>query len=181
LQNGILISFGVNNKDRGLIAKEDAGLGEVTVRSFQAGDAVHFRQMNEEWIRTLFAIEAKDTKMLSNPQGKIRDKGGEIFMAELEGRIVGCCALMKLAEDEYEACKMAVLPELRNQGIGRVLLSGVVEAARKMGARRVYLETSSKLKNAIRLYESLGFVAMGPEALTDSPYARADVAMEIWL
>lgn len=66
-------------------------------------------------------------------------------------------------------------------GIGRKLLEAVIEAGRSSGARRLYLETNHSLTPAIRLYESLGFKQLAPEKVQASPYARADVYMEMIL
>jgi len=57
----------------------------------------------------------------------------------------------------------------------------VVDAARAMGAKRLYLETNHVLGPAIHLYEALGFTHVPAERLTPSPYARADVFLEMWL
>ena len=45
--------------------------------------------------------------------------------------------------------------------------------------RRLYLETNRKLALAIRLYESVGFRHLPPERVVPSPYARANVYMEL--
>ena len=76
---------------------------------------------------------------------------------------------------------MAVTESHRRAGIGRRLLEKAVEEARASGAHRLYLETNRKLVNAIRLYESLGFRHLPPQRITPSPYARADVYMELYL
>jgi hypothetical protein len=55
----------------------------------------------------------------------------------------------------------------------------VIGAARASGARRLYLETNRKLANAIHVYESLGFRHLPPERVVPSPYARANVYMEL--
>jgi putative acetyltransferase len=44
---------------------------------------------------------------------------------------------------------------------------------------RLYLETNSALAPALALYRSFGFQEIRPE--TPSPYARADVIMELRL
>jgi len=76
---------------------------------------------------------------------------------------------------------MAVAPEWQGSGIGRKLLQAVVEAARSAGARRLYLETNHVLAPAIRLYRSIGFAPLPPNRIVPSPYARADVYMEMFL
>ena len=63
-----------------------------------------------------------------------------------------------------------------NSGI-RLLGQACKEWAVEIGARTVFLETNSRLANAIRLYERLGFRhAVDPHP---SDYARADVYMEL--
>jgi hypothetical protein len=48
-----------------------------------------------------------------------------------------------------------------------------------LGAESLYLETNDRLADAIHLYESLGFRHLPPERIVPSPYARANVYMEL--
>jgi len=82
---------------------------------------------------------------------------------------------------EFEVAKMAVTPRARGAGVGRFQLEAVVAAARTAGVKRLYLETNHALTPAIRLYEGVGFVKVPEERVVTSPYARADVFMEMWL
>ena len=150
-------------------------------RDFAPGDETAFRDLNEEWIRTLFALEPKDEAVLNHPKKYILDPGGAIFIAEHEGKAVGCCALLNMGSGSYEVGKMAVSPEARGQGIGRKLLEHVVAESRARGATRLYLETNKKLENAVHLYQALGFKAIPEENRTPSPYTRSDLAMELVL
>ena len=152
---------------------------ELFIREFIPGDEAAFRQLNEEWISRYFAMEAKDEEALNHPRRKILDHGGRIFSAVREGATVGCCALLAMAPGEYEVAKMAVAESARGGGIGRRLLACVIAEARASGATRLYLETNHQLTPAIRLYESLGFRHLPPERVVPSPYARADVYMEL--
>ena len=154
---------------------------ELTIREFTAGDGVAFRKLNEEWIVRHFALEPKDEISLADPQGTILDRGGRIFLALRGCQPVGCCALLAMAPGEFEVAKMAVTESSQGAGIGRRLLEKVIAEARASGARRLYLETNRKLAPAIRLYESLGFRHLPPERIVPSPYARADVHMELYL
>ncbi len=151
---------------------------QVRVRDFEAGDETAFRALNEEWIRQWFAIESSDLSTLGDPWGKVIGRGGRILMALADEERVGCCALIPIANGEYEVAKMAVTPALRGAGVGRRVLEAAVQAARQMGATRLYLETNRLLAPAIALYERVGFQHL-PQFV--SPYVRADVAMEMIL
>ena len=76
---------------------------------------------------------------------------------------------------------MAVTESARRTGIGRRLLEKAIAEARALGAHRLYLETNQKLVPAIRLYESIGFRHLPPERIVPSPYARANVYMELYI
>jgi putative acetyltransferase len=154
---------------------------QVTIREFQPGDEICFQALNQEWIERYFRIEPREAVILADPKGTILDTGGRIFLAILDNRCVGCCALRRMSDTEFEVAKMAVTSEHQGAGIGRKLLNAVIEAGRAMGARRLYLETNHRLEPAIRLYESAGFRHLSPEEIIPSPYARADVYMELLL
>jgi putative acetyltransferase len=153
----------------------------VTIREFAPGDEAAFRDLNLEWIRRYFAVEPKDEATLSDPYGTILNLGGKIYMALLGDTPVGCCALMASADGEFEVAKMAVTDSAQGSGIGRSLLAAAIDGGRATGATRLFLETNQKLTPAIHLYESLGFRHIPPERVLPSPYARADVYMELLL
>lgn len=158
-----------------------SGADEVIVRAFQPGDAPTFRSLNAQWIERYFKLEGKDEAVFSDPQQTILTPGGQILFAIVGGTAVGCCALLRMRDGEFEVARMAVADEYQGNGIGRKLLCAAIEQAKCMQARRLYLETNHILKPAIRLYESLGFRRLDPSELASSPYARSDVCMELIL
>ncbi|WP_260703215.1 GNAT family N-acetyltransferase [Edaphobacter flagellatus] len=149
----------------------------IKLRSYRGGDAEAFRLLNEAWIEKYFGLEDADRKILNDPEGYVLAKGGHIFFATAAGAPIGCCGLMPIAPGEYEVVKMAVAEEWQGRGIGRRVLEYTVEQARALGAKRLYLETNNTLKNAVHLYEALGFQHLPPK---QSPYVRANVFMEMW-
>jgi GNAT superfamily N-acetyltransferase len=153
----------------------------VLIREFRDGDEAAFRKLNEEWILRHFVLERKDEEALADPRGSILDAGGRIFFAVTEAGPVGCCALLAMEPGEFEVAKMAVTESAQGLGVGRRLLTAVIEEARVAGVKRLYLETNRKLTPALRLYESCGFRHLAADQITDSPYARANVFMELWL
>jgi GNAT superfamily N-acetyltransferase len=151
----------------------------VEFRPFLPGDETAFRELNEAWIARHFEVEEKDRALLNDPQSYILRPGGTLLMATQDGVAIGTCALLAMADGSFEVAKMTVAETHRGLGLGKKLLAFVIESAREMGARRLYLETNSSLQNAIHVYESLGFQHLPPERIKPSPYARADVYMEL--
>lgn len=142
--------------------------------------APHFKKINEEWIVDMFALEAKDEWVLDQPEEAIINPGGEIlFVATKKLGIVGSGALLKTGENEYELTKMGVLKVARGLQAGGFLLTALIDKAKSIGAKKLYLLTNKKCEAAIHLYEKHGFVH-DKEIMQKfgSQYARCDVAMD---
>ena len=153
--------------------------GRLVLRRFQPGDERPFRELNEAWISRDFELETGDREVLGDPQGKILAKGGQICLAELDGEVVGCCALIPIKPGEFELAKMTVSDGARGHGIGRRLLVFAIAVARVLNARRLYLESNTKAAAAVHLYEKVGFRHMASPDRA-SKYARANVFMEMF-
>ena len=150
----------------------------MRIIAFEPGHAQAWRSLNEAWISKHFAIEPKDRAVLDDPQGKILDHGGHIFMAERNGEVIGCVALIAMADGGYEVAKMTVTEAARGTGLGRLLMQACIDKAQADGAPRLYLETNSSLGPALGLYRAMGFVDLDPAMRPPSDYARCDVWME---
>jgi putative acetyltransferase len=137
-----------------------------------------FRQLNYEWIEHYFTIEKADRKALDHAEEYIIGREGVILCAERENKIVGAVALIPHETNSLELAKMVVSPSVRGQNVGLLLGEAALAKAREMGAKRVYLESNTKLEAAINLYYKLGFKRV---ANFVSPYERANIAMELWL
>ena len=124
-------------------------------------------------------FEEKDRQTLNDPAGSILLKGGHIFMAYAGTEAVGCVALIPMSDGAYELSKMAVSPHLRGRGIGRRLLQYAIVQARSLGAKSLFLGSNRRLKDAVHLYESVGFRHVKPETLPPMPYSRVDVFMDM--
>ena len=137
-----------------------------------------FKDLNEDWISTWFKMEDADYWALDDPQGYILDKGGYVMVALYNDEPVGVCALIKMNDPdyEYEMAKMAVSPLAQGKNIGFLLGKGIIEKARLLGAKKIYLESNTILKPAISLYHKLGFNKV---ASRNSPYERSNIQMEL--
>jgi DNA-binding MarR family transcriptional regulator/N-acetylglutamate synthase-like GNAT family acetyltransferase len=153
---------------------------DVQIVGFQDQYQEAFKALNEQWISTYFEIEEADSKALDDPKSYILDKGGKIFVALYKGEPVGVCALIKMDDPDYqyEMAKMAVSPDAQGKSIGWLLGQTVVNAAKELGASKLYLESNTLLKPAINLYHKLGFKKVVGRA---TPYARCNIQMELML
>lgn len=136
-----------------------------------------FKDLNIWWLQAYFEVEPIDQKVLSDPEGYILDKGGEIFFTVQDGRAVGTVAMKLERPGVFELTKLGVDPNVQKGGMGRALCEQVIERFQARGGSTLFLETSTKLTGAIRLYEKLNFIEL-PNPKADSPYARSDYYME---
>ena len=153
---------------------------EYEIINFKNKYSKLFYDLNIEWLNEFFLVEDYDKKILSNPQKHIINKGGSIFFAKKDKKIVGVVALMPTHElDVYELTKMGVEKDFRNQGVGRQLLKKAVEQAKLNKLKKVIIYSNRKLENAIYLYKSFGFIEV--ELEKNSNYQRADIKLELRL
>ncbi|MEJ7560060.1 MAG: GNAT family N-acetyltransferase [Pedobacter sp.] len=153
---------------------------DVEIVNYQDSHQTAFKELNEQWISKYFVIEEADTKALDNPKSYILDKGGRILVALYKGEPVGVCSLIKMDDPlyQYEMAKMAVSPDVQGKSIGWLLGQSAVNAARELGASKLYLESNTLLKPAINLYRKLGFKEIHGRP---TPYARCNIQMELEL
>jgi ribosomal-protein-alanine acetyltransferase len=74
---------------------------------------------------------------------------------------VGAWLAARLVADEGELLNMAVLPELRQQGLGRRLVSTLLAYADGKGVERLFLEVRASNMPAQTLYRRCGFAVCG--------------------
>ncbi len=139
-----------------------------------------FKELNQWWIEKYFVMESQDHMALDHPQEYIIDNGGHILVALSDDKPVGVCALIKSQHEgyDYELAKMGVSRNSHGKGIGYQLGLAIIAKAKACGAKKIHLESNTKLKPAINLYHKLGFKKV--EGL-NSPYSRCNIQMELLL
>jgi len=65
----------------------------------------------------------------------------DYFVAELDGRVVGCCALHVNTPELAEVKALAVDAEYQGRGIGSMLVRACIDEARELGVQRVFALT----------------------------------------
>ncbi|MDH4159699.1 MAG: amino-acid N-acetyltransferase [Actinomycetota bacterium] len=105
----------------------------VVVREARTSDVVA--------IRTLVDTYTEDRILLAKATVTLYEDVQEFYVAEVDGRVVGCGALHVLWEDLAEVRTLAVEPAHRGHGLGHLLLQRLVRQAREVGVTRLFTLT----------------------------------------
>ena len=109
---------------------------------------------------------------LSTLPGEYAPPGGDLLLAEADGSAVGCVALRRISNDACEMKRLYVKPGFRGRGAGRMLVTSIIDSARRLGYHRMLLDTIETMNEAIGLYYSFGFRETAPYRHNPIPGAR---------
>jgi GNAT superfamily N-acetyltransferase len=115
--------------------------------------------------RLIAALNADISARYPNPEdnffeldeNEVADGNGAFVIAREDGAAIGCGAIRRIDADTAEVKRMYVAPVARGKRLGVRILAELEREARKLGIRRLVLETGEKQKEAITLYEREGF------------------------
>ncbi len=111
---------------------------------------------DEAFTNEYFDAVALEEEFAALP-GKYSPPEGSLLLAICNGTPAGCVALRKIDNQTCEMKRMFVYPELHGKGIGSALAKAIMTEAKKIGYKKMRLDTSKKQIEALRLYERLGF------------------------
>ena len=110
----------------------------------------------------------KYDKELENPASKYGMPEGRLYLAYVGEELAGCVGLKKMeGAGQCELKRMYVRPSFRGNGLGEKLLDVILQDAREIGYKEMFLDTLPFLKSARRLYQEKGFYEI--PAYNDSP------------
>lgn len=82
--------------------------------------------------------------------------GRYVIATDVDGAVLGYAGV-RVGGTQADVQTIAVIPERRREGIGRLLLGELLAEARRRGATEVFLEVRADNPGAQRLYEAHGF------------------------
>lgn len=141
----------------------------VTIRRLAGSDSLE--ELTELLHRAYAQLAAMDLHFVATKQDvettRSRIEGGECYVAELDGKVVGTIVFRPC--DQSGGCawydqpdvasfgQFGVEPSLQGHGVGSALLNRVEERARETGAEEIALDTAEPATHLIELYSHRGY------------------------
>jgi GNAT superfamily N-acetyltransferase len=130
-----------------------------------AGDFAEVREIfgeYAEWIGVSLDFQNFETELATLPGDYAAPRGLLLIARAEDGRVAACGALRSLDDHLCEMKRLYVRREYRGHALGRRIAAKLIEHARLLGYRAMRLDTLPKMQDAMRLYESLGFIDIEP-------------------
>tara|TARA_R110001592_G_scaffold141573_3_gene363194 strand:- start:2512 stop:2973 length:462 start_codon:yes stop_codon:yes gene_type:complete len=150
---------------------------DLQVRKYEDKYHQQFKKISLDWLHQHHLYEKADDDLLDNPN-KYLEKGSSIFLAHFNDKVVGTISLIPIDKYKYEILKLGVIEGYKGLGIGAKLMQVCIDICVEKKVKTITLESSSRLKNALKLYEKLGFKHI---EVIDAHFESADVKMELKL
>jgi ribosomal protein S18 acetylase RimI-like enzyme len=129
-----------------------------------AEDVAACRELFVEYHRALgvsLCFQGFEAELAGLP-GDYAAPRGRLLLATANGQPAGCVALRPLFHRDAEMKRLYVRSQHRGGGLGRLLATTVIDAAKQLGYETLKLDTLPRMKAAQRMYESLGFRDTAP-------------------
>ncbi|HQE22804.1 MAG TPA: ribosomal protein S18-alanine N-acetyltransferase [Syntrophomonadaceae bacterium] len=121
------------------------------------------RRMTERDLDEVMAIEQQVFSLPWSRQsymGELKNQFATYLVCDKEAQVAGYVGIWVVFEEAH-ITNIAVAPQWRGQGLGRVLMEEAERVARQKNALRILLEVRPSNHVALSLYTSLGYVESG--------------------
>ena len=155
--------------------REDANREGAPIRIALArtpGDIEDARRLFREYEASLgipLCFQNFEQELKELPGRYAPPKGALLLARDGRAGLAGCVALRPLPPDDgvCEMKRLYLRDAFRGCGVGRALAEAIIAEARRIGYRRMRLDTLPSMRRAIPLYRSLGFTEIA--RYTDNP------------
>jgi GNAT superfamily N-acetyltransferase len=111
----------------------------------------------QDWLGVDLCFQGFEEELAGLP-GSYARPGGNVWLAERAGGVIGTVALRPMAEaGDCEMKRLYLRPAARGAGVGRRLAEACLDYAAAAGYRRLCLDTLATMPEARGLYRALGF------------------------
>ncbi|SDF72581.1 N-acetylglutamate synthase [Methanolobus vulcani] len=111
-------------------------------------------------IKSIIDTYAKQEMMLPRSLSELYEFTRSFHVCEIDGEIIGCCALQVSWENMAEVLSFAVKQEYRDKGIGTKLVKACLEESKELGINKVFT-----LTYAVPFFEKQGFEIIDKQML----------------
>lgn len=101
------------------------------------------------------------------------EKDLSYYILQEDDQLCGCVALERARPDVCYLMRLAVLPEHRGKGYGKILVHYIFEKSLTYGASHVEIAMISKDRKLKKWYKKLGFIQKGTKKYDHLPFIVA--------
>lgn len=140
----------------------------INIIDYRPGLKKKFFGLVAPWIMSLKdgQLNKEEKKLLDNPEKEYLLNGGFIFFAEFQNEIVGCAALRRLTDEDFELEFLVTHPNFRNLGIGKKLIERSISRCKENCAQKLWMQLGSFSIIKAGLFEQFGFKKNSNNRLT---------------
>lgn len=127
------------------------------------------KELFEEYTKRLgFDLSFQNYRQeLESLPGKYSPPEGRLYIVFCDGEPAGCVAMRPFGDGCCELKRLYVRPRFRGLGLGRMAVERIIEDAKELKYKKIYLDTHESFESANALYKKLGFKTIG--AYYDNP------------
>jgi ribosomal protein S18 acetylase RimI-like enzyme len=138
------------------------GNPRLTLRQVESpAQIAQARELFQEYAQSLgfsLCFQSFDQELAGLP-GDYAPPDGRLLVAEYLSQVAGCVALHPLDSGVCEMKRLYLRSAFRGKVLGRVLAEAVIGEARRIGYRKMRLDTVAPvMPNAVAMYRRLGFM-----------------------
>ena len=108
-----------------------------------------------------------------------REKGNLMYVLKTDGRIAGFMQIESKGEGLFELKNIAVVPDYRHHGFGKMLLDFTAQKVKQLGGNRISIGIIEENTVLRRWYEQNGFVHLGTKVFEHLPFTVGFMEMVI--
>src|SRR3954468_21756404 len=130
---------------------------ELEVRPLPASDPTAAALLNAYAAEIESRFISRAASRVATDPAEYATPTGSFLVVYEDGEPIACGGLRALPDGAAEVKRMYVVPDARGRGVAAQLLARLEDEARRLGYRRVRLDTAAKLTEAQALYRGAGY------------------------